>query len=214
MPLLSAISLSKALATDFSFANGAVRFLRQIPPSDQAKCTTDMSRRSKSGAVHPSQIRCMLDTNQNRFAVRGDRRKRGARSIMALLEVGLDDKYRLDAKRIFLSGTQALVRLPMLQRERDRAAGLKTAGFISGYRGSPDGMYDHALWRAKSFLQQHDIAFVPGLNEDLAATAVWGSQQVGMFPGAKVDGVFGIWYGKGPGVDRSLDALKHTNSAG
>jgi indolepyruvate ferredoxin oxidoreductase len=133
---------------------------------------------------------------------------------MALMEVGLDDKYRLDAKRIFLSGTQALVRLPMLQRERDRAAGLNTAGFISGYRGSPLGMYDHALWRAKSFLQQHDIAFVPGLNEDLAATAVWGSQQVGMFPGAKVDGVFGIWYGKGPGVDRSLDALKHANSAG
>jgi indolepyruvate ferredoxin oxidoreductase len=102
----------------------------------------------------------------------------------------------------------------MLQRERDRAAGLNTAGFISGYRGSPLGMYDHALWRAKSFLQQHDIAFVPGLNEDLAATAVWGSQQVGMFPGAKVDGVFGIWYGKGPGVDRSLDALKHANAAG
>jgi indolepyruvate ferredoxin oxidoreductase len=133
---------------------------------------------------------------------------------MALMEVGLDDKYRLDAKRIFLSGTQALVRLPMLQRERDRAQGLTTAGFISGYRGSPLGMYDHALWRAKSFLKQHDIAFVPGLNEDLAATAVWGSQQVGMFPGARVDGVFGIWYGKGPGVDRSLDALKHANSAG
>ncbi|MCC8938892.1 indolepyruvate ferredoxin oxidoreductase family protein [Bradyrhizobium sp. Arg68] len=133
---------------------------------------------------------------------------------MALMDVGLDDKYRLDSKRIFLSGTQALVRLPMLQRERDRAHGLNTAGFISGYRGSPLGMYDHALWRAKSFLKQHDIAFVPGLNEDLAATAVWGSQQVGMFPGAKVDGVFGIWYGKGPGVDRSLDALKHANSAG
>jgi indolepyruvate ferredoxin oxidoreductase len=133
---------------------------------------------------------------------------------MALMEVGLDDKYRLDAKRIFLSGTQALVRLPMLQRERDRAQGLNTAGFISGYRGSPLGMYDHALWRAKSFLKQHDIEFAPGLNEDLAATAVWGSQQVGMFPGAKVDGVFGIWYGKGPGVDRSMDALKHANSAG
>ena len=133
---------------------------------------------------------------------------------MALMEVGLDDKYRLDAKRIFLSGTQALVRLPMLQRERDRAQGLNTAGFISGYRGSPLGMYDHALWRAKSFLKQHDIEFAPGLNEDLAATAVWGSQQVGMFPGAKVDGVFGIWYGKGPGVDRSADALKHANSAG
>ena len=133
---------------------------------------------------------------------------------MALMEVGLDDKYRLDAKRIFLSGTQALVRLPMLQRERDRAQGLNTAGFISGYRGSPLGMYDHALWRAKTFLKQHDIEFSPGLNEDLAATAVWGSQQVGMFPGAKVDGVFGIWYGKGPGVDRSVDALKHANSAG
>ncbi|WP_338833700.1 indolepyruvate ferredoxin oxidoreductase family protein [Bradyrhizobium septentrionale] len=133
---------------------------------------------------------------------------------MALMDVGLDDKYRLDTKRIFLSGTQALVRLPMLQRQRDRAHGLNTAGFISGYRGSPLGMYDHALWRAKSFLREHDIAFVPGLNEDLAATAVWGSQQVGMVPGAKVDGVFGIWYGKGPGVDRSLDALKHANSAG
>ncbi|MBV9564975.1 MAG: indolepyruvate ferredoxin oxidoreductase family protein [Bradyrhizobium sp.] len=133
---------------------------------------------------------------------------------MTLLQVGLDDKYRLESKRIYLSGVQALVRLPMLQRERDRAAGFNTAGFISGYRGSPLGMYDHALWRAKSFLQAHDVAFVPGLNEDLAATAVWGSQQVGLFPGAKVDGVFGIWYGKVPGVDRSVDALKHANSAG
>jgi indolepyruvate ferredoxin oxidoreductase len=133
---------------------------------------------------------------------------------MTLMQVGLDDKYRLEAKRIYLSGVQALVRLPMLQRERDRLAGLNTAGFISGYRGSPLGMYDHALWRAKAFLQGADIAFVPGLNEDLAATAVWGSQQVGLFPGAKVDGVFGIWYGKGPGVDRSMDVLKHANSAG
>jgi indolepyruvate ferredoxin oxidoreductase len=133
---------------------------------------------------------------------------------MTLMQVGLDDKYRLDAKRIYLSGIQALVRLPMLQRQRDRLQNLNTAGFISGYRGSPLGMYDHALWRAKSFLQSQDIAFVPGLNEDLAATAVWGSQQVGLFPGAKVDGVFGIWYGKGPGVDRSVDALKHANSAG
>src|SRR5215475_11537615 len=133
---------------------------------------------------------------------------------MTLLQVGLDDKYRFEAKRIYLSGVQALARLPMLQRERDRAAGLNTAGFISGYRGSPLGMYDHTLWRAKSFLQSQDITFVSGLNEDLAATAVWGSQQVGMFPGAKVDGVFGIWYGKGPGVDRSVDALKHANSAG
>jgi indolepyruvate ferredoxin oxidoreductase len=135
-------------------------------------------------------------------------------SKMTLMQVGLDDKYRLETKRIYLSGVQALVRLPMLQRERDRISGLNTAGFISGYRGSPLGMYDHALWRAKSFLQAQDIAFVAGLNEDLAATAVWGSQQVGLFPGAKVDGVFGIWYGKGPGVDRSMDVLKHANSAG
>src|SRR6266699_411239 len=85
---------------------------------------------------------------------------------MTLMQVGLDDKYRLEARRIYLSGVQALVRLPMLQRERDRGAGLNTAGFISGYRGSPLGMYDHTLWRAKSFLQAHDIAFVPGLNED------------------------------------------------
>src|ERR1700682_4164982 len=133
---------------------------------------------------------------------------------MALMEVGLDDKYRLDAKRIFLSGTQALVRLPMLQRERDRAAGLNTAGFISGYRGSPLGGYDTALWQAEKFLKKHDIRFEPGLNEDLAATAVWGSQQVGLFPGSTVDGVFGIWYGKGPGVDRSLDVLRHANWAG
>jgi indolepyruvate ferredoxin oxidoreductase len=133
---------------------------------------------------------------------------------MTLMQIGLDDKYRLDTKRIFLSGIQALVRLPMLQRERDRLQNLNTAGFISGYRGSPLGMYDNALWRAKSFLQSQDINFAPGLNEDLAATAVWGSQQVGLFPGAKVDGVFGIWYGKGPGVDRSVDALKHANSAG
>ena len=133
---------------------------------------------------------------------------------MLLRDVDIDDKYRMDADRVYLSGTQALVRLPLIQRERDRAQGLNTGGFISGYRGSPLGMYDHALWRAKSFLQAQNIAFVPGLNEDLAATAVWGSQQVGMFSGARVDGVFGLWYGKGPGVDRSLDALKHANSAG
>src|SRR5438128_12680321 len=99
---------------------------------------------------------------------------------MALLEVGLDDKYRLDAKRIFLSGTQALVRLPMLQRERDRAAGLNTAGFISGYRGSPLGMYDHALWRGKSFLKEHDIEVATGLDDARTAMAVRRSQQLRM----------------------------------
>jgi indolepyruvate ferredoxin oxidoreductase len=131
-----------------------------------------------------------------------------------LARVSLEDKYTLQSGRIYLSGIQALVRLPMLQRQRDRASGLNTAGFISGYRGSPLGGYDSALWQAKTLLEAHDIRFQPGLNEDLAATAVWGSQQVGLFPGATVDGVFGIWYGKGPGVDRSLDALRHANWAG
>jgi indolepyruvate ferredoxin oxidoreductase len=131
-----------------------------------------------------------------------------------LARVSLEDKYTLQSGRIYLSGLQALVRLPMMQRARDRAAGINTAGFISGYRGSPLGGYDSALWQAQHLLAQHDITFQPGLNEDLAATAVWGSQQVGLFPGAKVDGVFGIWYGKGPGVDRSLDALRHANWAG
>jgi indolepyruvate ferredoxin oxidoreductase len=133
---------------------------------------------------------------------------------LALKQTSLADKYVLDSGRVYLSGIQALVRLPMIQRRRDAAAGLNTAGFISGYRGSPLGVYDNALWQAKSFLAANNIQFQPGLNEDLAATAVWGSQQVNMFDGANVDGVFGIWYGKGPGVDRSLDALKHANAAG
>jgi len=131
-----------------------------------------------------------------------------------LARVTLEDKYTLQSGRIYLSGIQVLVRLPLMQRARDRAAGLNTAGFISGYRGSPLGTYDSALWQANALLEQNDIRFQPGLNEDLAATAVWGSQQVGLFPGSKVDGVFGIWYGKGPGVDRSLDVLRHANWAG
>src|ERR1700752_4277089 len=119
----------------------------------------------------------------------------------ALAPVKLDDKYTLTSGKIFLSGIQALVRLPMMQRQRDLAAGLNTGGFISGYRGSPLGMYDHPLWAAKPYLKENNIHFQPGLNEDLAATAVWGTQQVNLFPGAKVDGVFSIWYGKGRGVD-------------
>jgi indolepyruvate ferredoxin oxidoreductase len=134
--------------------------------------------------------------------------------MVELAQVTLDDKYTLSSGRIYLSGVQALVRLPMLQRQRDQAAGLNTGGFISGYRGSPLGVYDNALWQARRFLKQHNIQFQPGINEDLAATSVWGSQQVNLFPNAAVDGVFGIWYGKGPGVDRSTDALKHGNSAG
>lgn len=133
---------------------------------------------------------------------------------MVLTDVSLDDKYTLAKGRVYLTGIQALVRLPLMQQARDRANGLNTAGFISGYRGSPLGGYDTALHAARKFLEEHNIRFNPGLNEDLAATSVWGSQQVGLFPGAKFDGVFGIWYGKGPGVDRSGDALKHANAAG
>jgi indolepyruvate ferredoxin oxidoreductase len=132
----------------------------------------------------------------------------------ALASVTLDDKYTLERGRVYLNGTQALVRLLMLQRERDASAGLNTAGFVSGYRGSPLGSVDQTLWKAKKFLQQHHITFQPGVNEDLAATSVWGSQQVNMYPGAKYDGVFGMWYGKGPGVDRCGDVFKHGNAAG
>jgi indolepyruvate ferredoxin oxidoreductase len=132
----------------------------------------------------------------------------------ALAQVSLDDKYALQSGRIFLSGTQALVRIPMMQRERDRAMGLDTRGFVSGYRGSPLGVLDNALWSAKAFLDQNDIRFQPGLNEELAATAVWGTQQIDLHDSATVDGVFAMWYGKGPGVDRSMDALKHANYAG
>ncbi len=128
--------------------------------------------------------------------------------------ISLDDKYVADEGRIYLTGVQALVRLPMVQRRIDRAAGFNTAGFVSGYRGSPLGTYDRELWAAKRFLDQDDIVFQPGLNEDLAATSVWGSQQVGLSSGATREGVFAIWYAKSPGVDRSGDVLKHANAAG
>jgi indolepyruvate ferredoxin oxidoreductase len=134
----------------------------------------------------------------------------------ALETVTLDDKYSLDYGRAFMSGVQALVKLPMLQRLRDAQAGKNTAGFISGYRGSPLGGYDQALWKADKYLKAQNIVFQPGVNEELAATALWGTQQLGFTPAAthKFDGVFGIWYGKGPGVDRSSDAFKHANLAG
>jgi len=133
----------------------------------------------------------------------------------ALETVTLDDKYSLGSGRAFMSGVQALVRLPMLQQARDAAAGLNTGGFISGYRGSPLGGYDQALWAAKKHLAAQNIVFQPGVNEELGATAVWGSQQLDLYPQTKkFDGVFGIWYGKGPGVDRSSDVFKHANMAG
>ncbi len=129
-------------------------------------------------------------------------------------DVTLDDKYSKVDGRIYLSGIQALVRLPMMQRLRDAAAGLNTAGFVSGYRGSPLGMLDEALWKAQKHLDAHHVKFVPGVNEDLAATAVWGTQTVGLVGPAKYDGVFALWYGKGPGVDRCGDVFKHMNHAG
>ncbi|MEP7297238.1 MAG: indolepyruvate ferredoxin oxidoreductase family protein [Burkholderiales bacterium] len=133
----------------------------------------------------------------------------------ALETVSLDDKYALENGRALMSGTQALVRLPMLQKKRDALGGLNTAGFISGYRGSPLGGYDQALWQAKKHLAAQNIVFTPGVNEELAATAVWGSQQLDLYPQSnKFDGVFGIWYGKGPGVDRCSDVFKHANMAG
>ncbi|MAX90918.1 MAG: indolepyruvate ferredoxin oxidoreductase [Pseudomonas sp.] len=133
---------------------------------------------------------------------------------MSLAEIRLDDKYRLATGHLYLTGTQALTRLPMLQHQRDQAQNLNTGCFISGYRGSPLGMLDKSLWDARDFLKQNAIHFQPGLNEELAATAVWGSQQTNLFPGAKYDGVFAMWYGKGPGVDRSGDVFKHGNAAG
>ncbi|MDH4314249.1 MAG: indolepyruvate ferredoxin oxidoreductase family protein [Gammaproteobacteria bacterium] len=126
----------------------------------------------------------------------------------------LEDRYRRESGRVFLTGTQALVRIPLMQRTLDRAAGLNTAGFVSGYRGSPLGAYDQELWRAKRFLAESNIEFLPAVNEDLAATAILGTQQVESEPGRTVDGVFSIWYGKGPGVDRAGDALKHGNAYG
>jgi indolepyruvate ferredoxin oxidoreductase len=138
-----------------------------------------------------------------------------AEVLKALSRLTLDDKYALERGNAFMSGVQALVRLPILQHTRDALAGLNTAGFISGYRGSPLGSYDQALWQAKSHLEKHHIVFQPGVNEELGATAVWGTQQLALGPGPhRFDGVFGLWYGKGPGVDRCGDVFKHANMAG
>lgn len=128
--------------------------------------------------------------------------------------VNLEDKYAATSGRVYVTGPQTLVRIPIDQARRDAAQGLKTAGFISGYRGSPLGTYDLALWQAEKYLKQHRIHFEPGINEDLAATAVWGTQQTPLLGGAHQEGVFALWYGKGPGVDRSADAIKHGNFAG
>jgi indolepyruvate ferredoxin oxidoreductase len=133
---------------------------------------------------------------------------------MTLHDVSLHDKFDLSKERIFVSGSQAIVRMLLMQRERDRRAGLNTAGFVSGYRGSPVGGLDQQLWKARRELEQSGIVFQPGLNEELAATACWGTQQAELLGEGKYDGVFSVWYGKGPGVDRSGDVFRHANLAG
>ena len=133
---------------------------------------------------------------------------------MTAHDVSLDDKFDLTRDRIFVTGSQAVVRLLMMQQERDRLAGLNTAGFVSGYRGSPLGGLDQQIMRAQRPLSKHNIVFQPGLNEELAATACWGTQQSGLDGTGKYDGVFALWYGKGPGVDRSGDVFRHANLAG
>ncbi|SFM37468.1 indolepyruvate ferredoxin oxidoreductase [Marinobacter zhejiangensis] len=129
-------------------------------------------------------------------------------------DVSLKDVWERDSGPVYMTGSQALARLPLLQAQLDQLNGLNTAGFISGYRGSPLGGFDQVLWKAKDYLKQRHVHFLPGVNEDLGATAVWGSQQVNIFEGAKYDGVFALWYGKGPGVDRTGDVFKHANAAG
>ncbi|WP_147105878.1 indolepyruvate ferredoxin oxidoreductase family protein [Tateyamaria sp. syn59] len=133
---------------------------------------------------------------------------------MSTQKISLNDRYDLEKSPVLLNGTQALVRLTLMQKARDVAAGLNTAGLVTGYRGSPLGAVDMQMTRALKQLAAHDVTFQPGLNEDLAATALWGAQQAELRDEGKYDGVFGLWYGKGPGVDRSGDAFKHANMAG
>src|SRR6056297_2536310 len=133
---------------------------------------------------------------------------------MTVQKVSLEDRFDLEKSPVLLNGTQALVRLMLMQKARDRAAGLNTAGYVTGYRGSPLGAVDMQMTRAEKVLREADITFQPGLNEDLAATALWGSQQAELRGEGRYDGVFGLWYGKGPGVDRSGDVMRHANMAG
>jgi indolepyruvate ferredoxin oxidoreductase len=131
-----------------------------------------------------------------------------------LQDAALADRLTRSDRPVLVNGTQALVRLLLEQARADAEAGHDTAGFVSGYRGSPLGRLDQELWANRELLDRHRIVFKPGINEDLAATMVWGTQQASVFPGAKVSGVFGMWYGKGPGVDRTGDAFRHANMVG
>jgi indolepyruvate ferredoxin oxidoreductase len=135
-------------------------------------------------------------------------------SVSPLRDVSLDDKFDLSKQQVFMNGTQAIIRMLMMQKARDKAAGLNTAGFVSGYRGSPLGGLDQQLFRSKKHLKGSDIVFQPGLNEELAATACWGTQQAELTGEGTHDGVFALWYGKGPGVDRTTDVFRHANLAG
>ena len=133
---------------------------------------------------------------------------------MPLRPVSLDDKYDLNQSHVLVTGYQALIRACLMQKERDRRAGLTTAGYVTGYRGSPLGGLDQQFMRAARQIAAADIKFQPGINEELAATALWGAQQAELRGEGKFDGVFGMWYGKGPGVDRSGDVFRHANFAG
>jgi len=133
---------------------------------------------------------------------------------MGLPDIRLEDRFDLTKSPVLLNGTQALVRLMLMQAARDRAAGLNTAGYVTGYRGSPLGAVDMQMMRARPQLDAAGVRFQPGLNEDLAATAVWGTQQAELRGEGRYEGVFGLWYGKGPGVDRSGDVMRHANMAG
>jgi indolepyruvate ferredoxin oxidoreductase len=193
-------SLIKRLECNFrgdvlSFSSKAMpnKSLRKLPTVDVVRVLRNLTREKNVGATE-----LILDDAFEK----------------ALMDYQLDDNLTARKGKVFLTGTQALVRLPLMQRQLDREQGLNTAGFISGYRGSPLGGYDQELWRSRQTLEANQIRFQPGVNEELAGTAVFGSQQVESDPHRTVDGVFAIWYGKGPGVDRAGDALKHGNVYG
>jgi indolepyruvate ferredoxin oxidoreductase len=133
---------------------------------------------------------------------------------MTAPKISLNDRFDLEKSPVLLNGTQALVRLMMMQSARDRSAGLNTAGHVTGYRGSPLGAVDLQMGKAEKLLADYSVTFQPGLNEDLAATALWGTQQAELRGEGRYDGVFGLWYGKGPGVDRTGDVMRHANMAG
>ncbi|MCP4821356.1 MAG: indolepyruvate ferredoxin oxidoreductase family protein, partial [Shimia sp.] len=133
---------------------------------------------------------------------------------MSIQKVSLNDRLDLEKRHVLLNGTQALVRLMLMQKARDTKAGLNTAGYVTGYRGSPLGAVDSQMMRAEKELKASDVLFQSGLNEDLAATQLWGSQQAELRGEGKFDGVYGLWYGKGPGVDRTGDVMRHANMAG